>query len=286
MNISRRPMTLAATVSLTVLGLTACSDDADTENTPTAQEESAEDDVAVEEEDEEDDAAGDDDADTDAADDGATEDEDGEDDAADDEDGEDDAAEDDEEGAAGGDEAGSGDLTAAPWAHPVTGDGDLLTTIELDDVTVEIYQVGVTQATKAGTWVDPDSNEPIIDEGDDIVFLNYVVTNHGDPIDLGSSLVGVDPRYDDWPYLQGMGSITDFELYEEMGVNSGGRAPGSMPDPAIFTLGSGESFSYGDNFHHQPSSPITFEAYYTPVDEEGDLIHDDKVEGEGTATIE
>jgi hypothetical protein len=182
--------------------------------------------------------------------------------------------------------ADSGDYTTAPWAHPVTEGGDLLTTLEIGDVVVEVFQVGVTQATKTGGFVDPEENEPIIDVGDDIVFLNYIVTNNGDPIDLGSLLVDVDPRYDDWPYMQGMDSITDFDLTEQMGVNRNALAPGDMPDPIIYTFGTGESFSVGDNFHHQPGSPITFSARYTPVDEEGDMLHDERVEGEGTATIE
>lgn len=116
---------------------------------------------------------------------------------------------------------------------------------------------------RTGGLVDPEENEPIIDVGD-IVFVNYVVTNHGDPLDLGSLLVAVSPPYDDWPYGEGMDSITDFELTEEMGVNRTAIAPGQMPDPVIYTLGSGESFSVGDNFHHQPGSPITFSARYTP----------------------
>ena len=123
-------------------------------------------------------------------------------------------------------------------------------------------------------------------DGDDIVFVNYVVTNHGDPLDLGSLLVAVTPRYDDWPYMQGMDSITDSDLTEEMGVNRTALAPGQMPDPIIYTLGTGESFSVGDNFHHQPNSPITFSARYTPVDDEGDMLHDERVEGEAAATIE
>ncbi len=182
--------------------------------------------------------------------------------------------------------AGSGDYTTAPWAEPVTDVGELLTTVELGDVVVEVFQVGVTQATKTGGFVDPEENEPIIDVGDDIVFVNYVVTNHGDPLDLGSTLVDVSPRYEDWPYMQGMDSITDFELTEEMGVNRTAIAPGDMPDPIIYTLGTGESFSVGDNFHHQPGSAITFAARYTPVDDEGELLHEERIETEASATIE
>lgn len=259
---TRRRMTITAGAAFLALGLTACStDDAEEPTTPAVQEEPQDTETDTPAEPEEEtatpDAPVDDVAETT----------------------EPVAAEDEDPG------ADSGDYTAAPWAHPVTEGGDLLTTVEVGDVVVEVFQVGVTQATKTGGFVDPEENEPIIDVGDDIVFVNYVVTNNGDPLDLGSLLVAVTPRYDDWPYMQGMDSITDFDLTEEMGVNRNALAPGEMPDPIIYTLGTGESFSVGDNFHHQPNSPITFSARYTPVDEEGDMLHDERVEAEGSATI-
>lgn len=267
---TRRRMTLTAGVaSLALLGLAGCSsDDAEEPTTPAAQE--TEDTQTEPTEDPADDTATEDDVaeETGAAD--TTEDS-----------TEDDSEDDSEEPA-----AGSGDYTAAPWAEPVTDVGEPLTTIELEDVVVEVFQVGVTQATKTGFFVDPEENEPIIDVGDDIVFVNYVVTNNGDPLDLGSLLVDVDARYDDWPYMQGMDSITDFDLTEEMGVNRNAVAPGNMPDPVIYTLGTGESFSVGTNFHHQPNSPITFTASYIPVDDEAELLHDERVEAEASATIE
>lgn len=172
------------------------------------------------------------------------------------------------------------------WANPVTEGGELISTIELDGgVTVEVYQVGTTKATKTGQFVDPDTNEPIIAEGDEIVFVNYVVSNTGDPIDLGSSLVSIDARYDDWPYMQGMDSVVDDALFEEQGVNDDAFAEGSYVDPSVYTLGTGEQYSYGENFPYQANSPITFDVSLTPVDAEGELVHDDRVEAEGTGTI-
>lgn len=269
---ARRRMTLTAAVaSLALFGLAGCaSDDAEEATTPAVQEEPQ--DTGTEPtQDPADETAAEDDTDNTA------------DDVADaTEPAVDTGAEDTTEEPA----SGGGDYTAAPWAEPVTDVGELLTTIELGDVVVEVFQVGVTQATKTGGFVDPEENEPIIDVGDDIVFVNYVVTNNGDPLDLGSLLVDVDGRYDDWPYMQGMDSITDFDLTEEMGVNRTALVPGEMPDPIIYTLGTGESFSVGDNFHHQPGSAITFSARYTPVDDEGEMLHEERVEGEAAATIE
>lgn len=171
------------------------------------------------------------------------------------------------------------------WANPVTEGGELISTVDLEGITVEVYQVGTTTATKTGQFVDPDTNEPIIAEGDEIVFVNYVVTNTGDPVDLGSSLVTVDARYDDWPYMQGMDSVVDEDLFIEQGVNDAGLADGAYVDPSVYTLGTGESFSYGENFPYQAGSPITFDVSVTPVDAEGELLHDDRVEAEGTGTI-
>ena len=171
------------------------------------------------------------------------------------------------------------------WARPYDTTGDLLATAEAGDVSVEIHQIGTAQAPKDGRFVDPDNNEPILKEGDEIVFVNYVVTNNGDPIDLGSTLVDVTPRYADWKWMQGMDGATDSALYEEMEVNQSGIQPGTMADPTVYTLGSGQTFSWGDNFAYQPGGEITFTVRYTPVDENGDLVHDDRVEGEVTTNI-
>lgn len=178
------------------------------------------------------------------------------------------------------------DAGTPAWANPATTEGDKIATIEVGDVTVDVYQVGTAEATKTGNFVDPDTNEPLVAVGDELVFVNYVVTNNGDPIDLGSSLVSVDARYDDWPYLQGMDGLSDRDLFEQLGLFSGGLADGGFNEEGIYTLGSGESFSFAENFAHQPGSEIEFKVRYTPVDAEGDLLHDDRVEASGTGTIE
>ena len=171
------------------------------------------------------------------------------------------------------------------WANPVTEPGEKLTTVEAGDVKVDVYQVDVVESPKAGSLMDKETKELILDEGDDIVFLNFVITNTGDPVDLGSSLVQVDGKYKDWKYLGGMPSISDSALFEEMEVNSGGLEPGKNTDPTIYTLGTNETFSYGENYLYQKGSDITFTVGYTPVDDQGELIHDDKVEGEGDTKL-
>lgn len=179
-----------------------------------------------------------------------------------------------------------GDGTAASWAHPVTAEGELLTTVSGTGFTVDVYQVGVTQATRTGLFVNPETNEPIIPAGSDIVFVNYVVTNTGsEPLSLGSTLIQVEGTYDDWPYIQGMDTVTDFALFEQMGVNTSAARPDAYADPYVLVFEPGTSYSVGANFAHQPASPITFTATFVPVDSNGDLLHDQRQEVSGQATI-
>jgi len=172
------------------------------------------------------------------------------------------------------------------WAAPATEvKGELISTIEAGDVTVEAYQVGTDKASKDGMFVDPETRESLLAEGDPIVFVNFVITNNGDPIDLGASLVKVTPKYDDWKWGQGMDIVTDKEQYDALGLNTGGLAADAFRDPSVYTFGTGETFAYAQGFRHQKNSPITFEVSVIPVDAEGDLIHDEGQKATGSATI-
>jgi hypothetical protein len=167
----------------------------------------------------------------------------------------------------------TGDFVAASWANPVTDPGELLTSVTGTNFQVDIYQVGTAAATKTGSFANPETNKPIIEVGAELVFVNYIITNTSDEdIPLSYSLVDVTARYADWPYLQGMDSITDFALDEQMNINRAGIAPGSSEAPFIWEPGT--SFSYGQNFLYQANSPITFSAGLTPALDNGDLDHD------------
>ena len=167
----------------------------------------------------------------------------------------------------------TGDYVAASFANPVTNPGELLTSVTGTNFQVDIYQVGTAAATKTGSFANPDTSKPIIEVGAELVFVNYVITNTSDEdIPLTSLLVDVTARYADWPYLQGMDSIVDFTLDEQMGINRSGLATGNLEAPFIWEPGT--SFSYGQNFLYQAGSPITFSAGLTPSDEDGDLNHD------------
>ncbi len=163
-------------------------------------------------------------------------------------------------------------------------DGELLTTLQGEGFEVEVHQVGTATSPDDGSFVDPESNEPILKAGDPIVFVNFVITNTSDEtIPLAFNLVSVDGTYVDWPWLQGMDGTTDRALYEEMGVVSSALAPGASEPPFLWEPG--QTFSYGTNFEHQPGSPIVFKARLTPADDAGDLDHDKAQEVEAEATI-
>jgi hypothetical protein len=83
-----------------------------------------------------------------------------------------------------------------------------------------------------------------------------------------------------------MDGLTGQELFDAQGVNDNSLAPDAYNEANIYTLGTGESFSFGENFEYQPGSPIAFGADYTPVDAEGELLSDERVEGEASAVIE
>ncbi|MGC5628314.1 hypothetical protein ACPYO6_08735 [Georgenia sp. Z1344] len=181
----------------------------------------------------------------------------------------------------GGASAGAG--SAAPWANEVTEDGELLGTIEAGDVTVDVYQVGTGQATRSSIWADPDTDEPIVNEGDEVLILNYVVTNNGDPITLTYGLVDAGLSYDTWPYMQ-QPSVSDTDLLEENGVNDNAVNGDSLGEDT-YVLGTGEQYSVGEVMLYQPGEAFTVEVSYEPRDDAGERLGEE-FEGELTGTVE
>ena len=172
------------------------------------------------------------------------------------------------------------------WAAPVNAAGTEIGSAMVGDVQVSVLQAAVTQATRTGQWSDPDTHEPLIDVGDDIVVVNYVVTNTGAPVDLASLLVKIEPRYDDWQWGQGMDSVVDTAMWTELGLSNVPTIPSVAVNLTSFTLGTGESYGYAENFAYQPGSPITFDISLTPADADGTLLHDQRIETELHAVIE
>lgn len=184
------------------------------------------------------------------------------------------------------DEAGDDGASAdgePDWANPVTTVGESIGTAELGDVTVEVFQVAVDQATRSSIWADPETDEPIVSEGDDVVVLNYVVTNHGEPVNLSYGLVEASLRYDSWPYMQ-QPSVADSSLMETHEVNTNAVNTDSLSQE-VFELGTGEQYSFGEVVLHQPGEAYTVVARFTARDEDGERVGEE-LAGEFTGTME
>ena len=117
--------------------------------------------------------------------------------------------------------------------------------------------------------------QTVASAGDEIVYLNYVMTNtSSEPIKLTDLVVDVIPRYADWPYMAGMDGIVDRAVAEQMNVNY--FAVGTTGAEAPYAWAPDETFSYSDNFEYQAGSVINFDIGLTPSDDEGELLHDEK----------
>lgn len=168
------------------------------------------------------------------------------------------------------------------WATPVTRPGELISTFMVGEIQVEAYQVGTSPAPEDGSSIDPDTYQPIIKAGDPLVFINYVVTNTGPDVPLSALLVEIDAKYEDWRFIGGMTGISRRVLYDEHGVSWNAVVPGRHTEHVLET---GQSFCYATNFGYRPGVPLTFAGSYKPVDEADNLLHDQEVEGEGTAVL-
>lgn len=166
---------------------------------------------------------------------------------------------------------------AAAWAHPISTDGELIGTAEVGDLMIEIYEVAIDQATRSSIWADPDTDEPIVAEGDDVVVLNYVVTNHGEPVNLGISLVDISLRYDDWPYAQ-QPTVADNTLLDSYGLSGDGYSSDARGED-VYVLGAGEQYAISEVILHQPGESFTVRVQLDERDDAGERTGD-RLEGD------
>lgn len=163
-----------------------------------------------------------------------------------------------------GEAAEAGDFKAPAWAKPTFATGTKLTTVKAGGLSIDVYKAGVAKATEDGIFVDPETRKPILAKGDEVVFVNYVITNEGSsPIDLEEVDVEVDAKWDNWPYLQGMTGVDDEELYMKFKINGDDdddMADFAKHDPdAPMPLAPGETVSFGDNFGFEKGHDLELE---------------------------
>jgi hypothetical protein len=169
------------------------------------------------------------------------------------------------------------------WAGPVTTPGTQIATVPLGDISIDVFQVGTVAAPTHGRYFDTATGQPFISEGDQLVFFNYVVTNHGAPVDLDYSLITIEAFYNDGSYESSkMDTVDDPALYDDQGVNLSAM-PGPFEGRKPYTLGPDETYTLGRNLEYQAGQSITFRATYFPVDAYGEKLLFDKVEGKASA---
>lgn len=179
--------------------------------------------------------------------------------------------------------APAGDGKTPAWAEPVTTKGEKLGTIKADGFTVDVYQVAKGKSEEDSGFVDPKTGKNIAPQGSPVVFLNYVVTNTGsEALPLGSSLIGIDATYADWPYMQGMPGEAHSDPFEALGLTIRGKKIG---EDKPYVLGAGETFNIAESYIFQGPKELELEFTLTPLDADGDLDHDKKIEAEGSVTI-
>ena len=176
--------------------------------------------------------------------------------------------------------------TAADWAYGVTAPGELLGSVTSSRVgyQIDFYQVGVRQAAKASTLVDKESFQPLINVGDEIVYVNWIVTNVSQaPIVLNEDLINVHVSYAD-SATGDLAATSEPEVFRELNINENAidedKAVGLVTNHR-YILEPGHSYSMGTNFKHEAGGKATFSITSSPVDEQGmanaDIFYREKV---------
>lgn len=175
------------------------------------------------------------------------------------------------------------DYEVASWASDFTPVGELIDTVDLDDVRVDIYFAGTVTAEQEGVFVDADTKEAIVAEGDEIAIFQYIATNNGSKaIDLGSLPLSNHVFYPMVEHGSDMGGLVTIDQYADMGLSYQSvdtqkqKLPEDGSDP-IYTLEPGASFSTVDAIKYLPGEELQFNLKVIPVDADGRLIHDEGV---------
>jgi len=185
----------------------------------------------------------------------------------------------DEPGASGP----KGDYKSPDWAYEVNQSGDLIQTVKNEWFEYEIYQVATGEAQKDSMWLLPDSEEPVMKEGDPVVVLNVIVTNISDEeIPVSISFINESLDYKSNQYLGG--AMIDYNptWLDELGLYESPLE--TFSDPAVFPLAPGESFAQAGIWEYRVE-PAELELGFIPVNDKGDLDFDSKYNHKETVDL-
>lgn len=134
---------------------------------------------------------------------------------------------------------------AAPaWATGVVTVGEVIETLDVDGLSVELRNAGTKPATQTGELTD---GTLLYSQGDPIQFVSVTVTNaSGGPIELGSALVDLQLAPEGWKYVGGVPGEAQGGPYTELGLIRNPIADFQDSYP----LAAGESFSFAVSSPH------------------------------------
>lgn len=152
-------------------------------------------------------------------------------------------------------------LGAPDWAYEFETPGDLVLTAEIGQLEVDLYQVVVRQSDKRMESVGGDV---IIDIGQDMVYVNYVVTNLGDPLDLDAGLVSANIEYDDASSSLPFAEVApDPEVIAEFGLHTS-ASDISQEYQEEYRIETGEQFAFASAARYEPGNPFELSLRYMP----------------------
>lgn len=170
------------------------------------------------------------------------------------------------------------------WAAGSLDAGEKIGEITTDSWQVELYQVGTATTDKDSMFVDPDTNDNLLPSGSEVVYVNFVFTNTSDAdIPLSISLGSPGIASTSWQFMGGQPSFSSSDAYETLDLSDTGRQVGGE---APFVVAPGQSFAQATNILYVPGDETEADVTLIQADDEGELLHDTKEEGETVITIE
>lgn len=163
------------------------------------------------------------------------------------------------------------------WAHPAMNIGTELGTVELGPLSVQLNDSGRFPASRDRLYSDGST---AMTAGEPVAFLTWTVTNTSDEtVMIASLMVGVTFTIDGWTLAVDSAS----EAWEATGLSQ--NVVAQRQDPPVYPLGPGESFTDSRTVPRGEGQELRARFSWTPGDEQGELVHDEKETGELTTPL-
>lgn len=154
---------------------------------------------------------------------------------------------------------------AADWARPISDRGEKIMTLDGNPFSVDVYLSDVVTAPADSS--DSGAGSPLVRRGDDVMLLNFVVTNTGADTELTSLRPTINARYPDLKnHASGTWSGTDDvrELLDDHGLH---LTPNKDGHEGPYRFAHGESYAYGNMLRYVEGEKlalsVTFESLGT-----------------------